>query len=89
MEMCNASDAKREFGELLLKAQKEPIGINKNGKPVAVMLSASDYEELQNLKAHWLQAELQKGLEDYQAGRIKEGQAVISRQKQRLTNVAL
>jgi prevent-host-death family protein len=45
MEICNASDAKREFGEILLKAQKEPVGINKNGKPVAIMISASEYEE--------------------------------------------
>ena len=38
MEICNASDAKKEFGEILLKAQKETVGINKNGKPVAVMI---------------------------------------------------
>ena len=30
MEILNASDAKREFGEVLLKAQKEPIGINRH-----------------------------------------------------------
>ena len=47
METLNASDAKREFGEVLLKAQKEPIGINRNGKPVAVMISALEFEQLQ------------------------------------------
>jgi prevent-host-death family protein len=89
MEICNASDAKREFGEILLKAQKEPIGINKNGKPVAVMLSVSEYEELQFLKAQWLKSELQKGLDDLQAGRVKKGQDVINRQRKRITNAVL
>jgi prevent-host-death family protein len=45
MEILNASDAKREFGEVLLKAQKEPVGINKIGKAVAVMVSANEYAE--------------------------------------------
>lgn len=58
---------------MLLKAQKEPVGINKNGKSVAVMLSMGDYEELLLLKAQWLKSELQKGLDDYQARRVKEG----------------
>ncbi|SJM93208.1 Antitoxin of toxin-antitoxin system Phd [Crenothrix polyspora] len=89
MEICNASDAKREFGEILLKAQKEPIGINKNGKPVAVMLSVSEYEELQFLKAQWLKSELQKGLDDLQADRVKNGQDVISLQRKRITNAAV
>ena len=50
MEILNASDAKREFGEVLLKAQKEPIGINRNGKPVAVMMSVLEFEQLQALR---------------------------------------
>jgi prevent-host-death family protein len=89
MEICNASDAKREFGEILLKAQKEPVGINKNGKPVAVMVSASEYKELQFLKEQWLKSELQKGLDDLHAGRIKNGQDVMDRQRKRITNAAL
>ena len=60
METLNASDAKRKFGEVLLKAQKEPIGINRNGKPVAVMMSALEFEQLQALKEDYLKKELQK-----------------------------
>ncbi|MGR9014959.1 MAG: type II toxin-antitoxin system Phd/YefM family antitoxin [Gammaproteobacteria bacterium] len=89
MEICNASDAKREFGELLLKAQKEPVGINKNGKPVAVIVSASEYEELQFSKEQWLKSELQKGFDDLHAGRIKDGQDVMARQKKHIANAAL
>ena len=89
MEILNASDAKREFGEMLLKAQKEPVGINKNGKPVAVMVSASEYEELKSLKEQWLKMELQKGMEDLQAGRVKDGRSVIDRQRKRLSDASL
>lgn len=89
MEICNASDAKREFGEILLKAQKGPVGINKNGKPVAVIVSASEYEELQFSKEQWLKSELQKGFDDLHAGRIKDGQDVMARQKKHITNAAL
>ncbi len=89
MEICNASDAKREFGEILLKAQKEPVGINKNGKPVAVMVSVSEYQELQFLKELWLKAELQKGFDDLQAGRVENGADVMARQRSRITDAAL
>jgi len=34
MEILNASDAKREFGEVLIKAQHDSVGINRNGKTV-------------------------------------------------------
>ena len=89
MEICNASDAKREFWEILLKAKKEPVGINKNGKPVAVIVSTSEYEELQYSKEQWLKSELQKGFDDLHAGRIKDGQDVMSRQKKHITNATL
>jgi prevent-host-death family protein len=89
METLNATEAKREFGEILLKAQKEPVAINKNGKPVAVMVSAEEYEHLSALKAQWLQAELQKGLDDLQAGRVADGQAVIERLRKRVRDAAL
>lgn len=83
METLNASDAKREFGEVLLKAQKAPVGINKNGKPVAVVVSASEYEELEILRMERLKAELQKGIDDFQAGRVADGKTVIDRMRKR------
>lgn len=89
MEILNATDAKREFGEVLLKAQKEPVLINKNGKLVAVMLSADEYEELLSLKEAWLRQELQIGLDDLKAGRVVEGSAVMERLRKRVTDAAL
>jgi len=54
MDFLNASDAKRDFGDLLIKAQHAPIAINKNGKKVAVVLSAIEYERLQAMKEQCL-----------------------------------
>lgn len=42
-----ASEAKNEFGRLLDAAQREPVLIEKKGRPVAVLLSLKEYEELE------------------------------------------
>ncbi len=46
MDIYTSTDAKREFGELLLKSQKSPIGVTRNGKSVAVLMSKEEYEHL-------------------------------------------
>ena len=84
METLNASDAKREFGEVLLKAQKEPVRINRNGKPVAVMMSALEFEQLQALKEECLKREVQKGLASLETGNVIESDAVISALRKRI-----
>jgi len=84
METISASDAKREFGDLLLKAQQAPVGINKNGKPVAVVLSVAEYEQLEAIREAQLREELQKGLDDLQAGRVQDGSEVIERLRKRI-----
>ena len=89
MEMLSASDAKREFGEVLIKAQHGPVGINKNGKPVAVMVSAAEYAELDSLRTRLLQQEIDKGLEDIQAGRIKDGKKVMQRLRKKVLDAQL
>ncbi|MBN0986446.1 type II toxin-antitoxin system Phd/YefM family antitoxin [Amphritea pacifica] len=83
MEVLNASDAKREFGELILKAQNAPIGINKNGKPVAVVVSAREYEQLRALQQQALKAEIESGLEDIKLGKVSSGSEVINRLRQK------
>ena len=47
MQTLTANDAKRNFGELLLNAQREPIKISKNSKDAVVVMSIHDYEELE------------------------------------------
>ena len=49
MESLSANEAKMHFGDLLLKVQREPVQINRNGKAVAVVLSVDDYVNLESL----------------------------------------
>lgn len=86
METFNASDAKREFGEVLLKAQQGPVGINKNGKPVAVMLSAVQYAEFQALQEKQLRLDIAAGLADIDGGRLVEGKDFLQGLKQNITD---
>jgi prevent-host-death family protein len=83
MEILNASDVKREFGEALIKAQRGPVGINKNGKPVAVMVSANAYAELQAFREQYLRQEIAAGVADIKAGRVSAGKDVIERMRKR------
>ena len=84
MDYLNASDAKREFGDLLMKVQHSPIAINKNGKQVAVVLSAIEYHRLQAMKEQCLQAALQEGLDEVDSGKESKGVDVIKRLRERI-----
>lgn len=41
-----ANEARRGFGTLLDDAQHGPVGIERDGRPVAVVVSAAEYERL-------------------------------------------
>jgi prevent-host-death family protein len=73
MESLSANAAKTHFGDLLLKVQREPVQINKNGKAVAVVLSVEDYQNLEILKMKVLKNRVKQANEDIMAGRITEG----------------
>ena len=88
METVDASDARREFGEVLLKAQKGPVGINRNGKPVAVMVSAETFDELQAVQRAALQQAIDDGMADIKAGNIVAGDEVFSRLRKQILNAA-
>lgn len=85
MDILNASDAKREFGDLLIKVQREPVGINKNGKPIAVVLSVAEYEQLKALKEERLKAAIQEGISDLESGKVASGTAVVDRLRKRIS----
>lgn len=70
METIAAADAKTNFGALLDKAQRGPVTISKNGRAVAVLMSAEAYREQQQLKLEVLRREIQKGLDDVKRGRV-------------------
>jgi prevent-host-death family protein len=89
METISASDAKREFGEMILKAQKGPVGINKNGKPVAVMVSASDFEDFQAMQRESLQRAIDDGIADIKAGHVVDGAEVFSNLRKQLLDAKI
>ena len=64
MKALSANEAKTQFGNLLLNAQREPVQINKNGKPVAVMMSIEDYKYMESLKLIILQDRAEKAKQD-------------------------
>ena len=55
-----ASEAKSKFGELLDFARTHPVKIEKNGRFVAVVISAEEFERMEALEDAWWgqQAEL-------------------------------
>ena len=45
MDALSANEAKTQFGDML-KVQRAPVQINRNGKPVAVVISIDVYYSL-------------------------------------------
>ncbi len=75
MKAMSANDAKTQFGELLMKAQSEPIQINKNGKPVAVVISVDEYKSVEDLKLSFLQARVAQAKENIDSGNTVDGES--------------
>lgn len=74
MDALSANEAKTHFGDLLIKAQRAPVQINKNGKPVAVVVSAEDYESMDVLKLRLVQARARQAEVDIAAGNLADGE---------------
>ena len=74
MEVLSANEAKAHFGDLLIKAQRAPVQINNNGKPVAVVVSAEDYESMDALKLGLLKARARQAEADMKAGNLVYGE---------------
>jgi prevent-host-death family protein len=69
VETIAAADAKTNFGALLDKAQRGPVMISKNGRAVAVVMSAEAFEQHQKAKLELLRREVGKGLDDLKHGK--------------------
>lgn len=49
------TDFKNHLGEYLDMAKEEPVVVRKSGKPIAVVLDATEYEYLQGLEdLYWI-----------------------------------
>ncbi len=77
MRTLTANDAKRNFGELLLNAQREPIKISKNSKDAVVVMSIKDYEELEAMKADYIKHCFEAAKEDLAQGNVVDGETFL------------
>ncbi|MCB1604007.1 MAG: type II toxin-antitoxin system prevent-host-death family antitoxin [Gammaproteobacteria bacterium] len=59
MHKITSTQAKQEFGDVILRSQSSPISVTKNGKPVVVILSEKEYQalKLQSLRAALIEGE--------------------------------
>ncbi|WP_027188285.1 type II toxin-antitoxin system Phd/YefM family antitoxin [Desulfovibrio cuneatus] len=56
MNTVNATYAKQNFGACVADASKEPVVIEKSGRPTVVMISYEEFQRLQDLDdSIWLQ----------------------------------
>jgi prevent-host-death family protein len=74
MLALSANDAKTQFGDMLMKVQRAPIQINKNGKPVAVVISVDEYQSIETLKLRLLQTRAISAAEDINNGDTVDGE---------------
>lgn len=65
MKSITATEAKNNFGDLLMNAQSAPITITRNGKEQGVLVSVNEYLRL---KQHALQTAISDGLSSGDAG---------------------
>ena len=75
MKAVTANEAKTQFGNMLLSVQRAPVQINKNGKPVAVMVSMDDYEKIENLKMQMLKERVERAKSEIETGATTDGDA--------------
>lgn len=74
MESLSANEAKTHFGDLLLKVQREPVQINRNGKAVAVVISIDDYLNIEAVKMQRLQDRVSQAKTAIATGHTIDGQ---------------
>lgn len=78
MQTLTANDAKRNFGELLLSAQREPLKISKNNKDAVVVMSIRDYEELEAMKADYLKHCFETAKDDLARSNTVDGEGFLN-----------
>ena len=71
MKQMTATEAAKGFGQLVDEAQAEPITIEKNGRPVVVIYSYREAQEIEALKLAELRRFVAEGIEDSEEGRVQ------------------
>ena len=67
MKSVTATEAKNNFGDLLMNAQSAPIAITRNGKEQGVLISTKEYLRI---KQQALQTAISAGISSGDAGNI-------------------
>lgn len=60
MIQISATEAKNHFGKLIDAARREAVSIEKQGRPVAVLLSQEEYDRLSELEDFLLSLQAEK-----------------------------
>jgi len=79
MEILTANQAKTNFGEVLIKAQHSPIHINKNGKPIVVMISSAEFEKIEELKIEMLKIRAKEAKQAIKLNKTSDGVSFINK----------
>ena len=78
MKTYTANEAKTHFGDMLLKAQQAPIQINKNGKPVAIVISIDEHNNNEALKLRFLQSRAVQAKSDISNHKTTDGESFFN-----------
>jgi antitoxin Phd len=69
MREAAATDVKNKSGQMLETAMTEPIAIEKKGRPVAVMMSITEYQRLVEIEDRYWGEKAREAIEE---GFVKE-----------------
>jgi len=64
-----AKDAKNRFGQLIDDAQRQPVTVEKNGRPFVVVQSFEDFQMAQQLKMASLRTAISEARTEFAEGR--------------------
>lgn len=78
MQIIPAQVAKNQFGDLLMKVQREPVEISKHGKRVAVVISPEEYDQFAQLKLQNLKSILAESIAQADRGELHDIEDVFS-----------
>ena len=80
MKTMAAKDAKNRFGQLIDDAQRQPVTVEKNGRPFVVVQSFEDFQMAQQHKMTLLRAAIDEARAEYDKGReIPFDQAAVDK----------
>ncbi len=71
MKKVTATEASKAFGQLVDDVQSEPVTIERNGRPVAVVYSYEEAQRIEAMREAHLDALIQEGINAADEGRIR------------------